>query len=325
MTLQTAFTENMSIRHPIALAPMGGVAGGALAAAVSEGGGLGLIGGGGGDREKLAPELALARDATEKPWGIGFLLWGLTPDVLAWALEFEPAAVLLSFGDPAPFADRIRAANTKLIVQVTDMDEARRAVDVGADIIVAQGRDAGGHSGGKPMGTMSFVPAVVDLAGATPVLAAGGIADGRGLAAALALGASGALIGTRFEASLEALVSAEVSKALLDAHGADTERNRTLDIARESPWPDRYPARTLRNDFLDEWRDRDDELRADEAARREYREFAARNDLTAVPVWAGQGVGLVTSVEPAADIVPAIATAAERILARLGGRPSAPG
>ncbi|WP_460701215.1 NAD(P)H-dependent flavin oxidoreductase [Nocardia thraciensis] len=314
MTLRTTFTEYMSIDHPIALAPMGGVAGGALAAAVSEGGGLGLIGGGGGDRERLEPELSLVRRTTEKPWGIGFLVWGVTPDVLAWALEFEPSAVLLSFGDPAPFADRVRDAGAKLIVQVTDMDEARRAVDVGADIIVAQGRDAGGHSGGKPMGTVSFVPAVVDLGDAIPVLAAGGIADGRGLAAALSLGASGALIGTRFEASPEAQVSAEVSKALLEADGEDTERNRTLDIARESPWPERYPARTLRNDFLDEWRDRDDELRADAAARNAYRELAARNDLAALPVWAGEGVGLVTAIEPAADIVPALASDAERTL-----------
>ncbi|MBF6173012.1 NAD(P)H-dependent flavin oxidoreductase [Nocardia blacklockiae] len=317
MALETAFTQSLSIRHPIALAPMGGVAGGALAAAVSQGGGLGLIGGGRGDREQLAPELALARAGTDRPWGIGFLSWGVDTETLAWALDFEPAAVLLSFGDPTPFAQRVLDSGAKLILQVTDLEEARGALDVGADILVAQGGDAGGHSGGNAVGTLSFVPVVVDMAGPTPVLAAGGIADGRGLAAVLALGAAGALIGTRFEGSPEALLSAEETKALLAAHGHDTESNRTLDIARGAPWPDRYPARTLRNAYLDKWRGRDDEVRTNPEARREFQELADRNDLSAAPVWAGQGVGLVTAVEPAADIVEAIAQDAERTLHRL--------
>ncbi|MFJ1459516.1 NAD(P)H-dependent flavin oxidoreductase [Nocardia sp. N2S4-5] len=319
MALNTALTDYMSIPHPIALAPMGGVAGGALAAAVSEGGGLGMIGGGSGDRERLAPELALVRERTEKPWGIGFLTWGIDTDTVAWALEYQPAAVMLSFGDPAPYAQRIHDAGVKLVAQVTDLDEARRALDVGADLIVAQGGDAGGHAGSDAIGTMSFVPVVVDLAGATPVLAAGGIADGRGLAAALALGAAGALIGTRFEGTQEALLSAEESKALLEARGQDTESNRTLDIARGSAWPDRYPARTLRNDFLDKWRGRDDELRESPDAFREYRALADRNDLAATPIWAGQGVGLVTAVEPAADLVHSLAAEAERTLHNLTG------
>ncbi|MBB5914265.1 nitronate monooxygenase [Nocardia transvalensis] len=319
MALQTAFTEHLSVHHPIALAPMGGVAGGALAAAVSEGGGLGLVGGGRGDRDTIGPELSLARQSTGKPWGVGFLTWAIDAETIAWAVEYEPAAVMLSFGDPTPLVDRVRTSNATLILQVTNLDEARRAVDLGADIIVAQGGDAGGHSGAEPLGTMSFVPVVVDLAGPTPVLAAGGISDGRGLAAALALGASGALIGTRFEATPEALVSAQESKAILDATGEDTESNRTLDIARGAPWPHEYPARTLRNDFLDKWRGRDEELRTDARAHAEYRELAARDDLTAAPVWAGQGVGLVTAVEPAADLVPMLAAAAERILARLTG------
>ncbi|WP_024801860.1 nitronate monooxygenase family protein [Nocardia sp. BMG51109] len=316
MTLRTAFTEHLGIAHPIVSAPMGGVAGGALAGAVSEAGGLGLIGGGAGVRGGVEPELRLVRSVTEKPWGIGFLSWAVDVDTVAWALEFGPAAVLLSFGDPMPFAERIRASGAKLILQVTDLDEARRALDAGADIIVAQGGDAGGHSGGNAIGTMSFVPAVVDLAGATPVLAAGGIADGRGLAAALALGAAGALIGTGFEATSEALTSAEEVEALLAAEGRDTERNRTLDIARGSAWPDRYPARTLRNEFLDKWRGRDDELREDTEARGEYQDLAARNDLSAVPVWAGQGVGLVTAVQGAVDLVEAIASAADRVVDR---------
>ncbi|MFI5781631.1 NAD(P)H-dependent flavin oxidoreductase [Nocardia sp. NPDC051570] len=320
MALQTSFTKLMSVRHPIASAPMGGEAGGALAAAVSDGGGLGLIGAGRGDREWLTREVGIARRATTEPWGIGFLVWAIDTDAVALALEFEPAAIMLSFGDPTPFAQRVRDSGVKLILQVTDLDEARRALDVGADIIVAQGGDAGGHCGENGIGTLSFVPAVVDLVGPTPVLAAGGIADGRGLAAALTLGAAGALIGTRFQATPEALVSPEIVKALLDADGQDTERNHTLDIARGAPWPHRYPARTLRNAVLDRWRGRDDELRSDTTALQEYREAAARGDLNVLPVWAGQAVGLVDSIESARDIVTTVTTEAEQALTRVAPR-----
>ena len=287
--LRTAFTRLMAVDHPIASAPMGGSAGGRLAAAVSNGGGLGLIGAGSGDRDWLARELALVADLTAKPWGVGFLTWATDRDAVDWTLSHRPAAVMLSFGDPAPYVDAVRAAGAKLILQVTDLDEARQALDAGADVIVAQGDDAGGHGGAQAIGTMSFVPSVVDLAGPTPVLAAGGIADGRGVAAALALGAAGALIGTRFQASQEALVPAEASKALLDAHGQDTERSRALDIERGSAWPEKYPARALREPL--------------------------RLDGRILPVWTGQAVGLVTSIEPAQSLVSRLAEDAERVLA----------
>jgi nitronate monooxygenase len=212
MALTTTFTRSLALRYPIALAPMGGAAGGALAAAVSNGGGLGLVGGGRGGREWLRRELALVTERTTRPWGVGFLTWAIDDDTVSRALEYQPAAVMLSFGDPSPFAERVRAAGARLIVQVTSLDEAKRALEVGADVIVAQGAEAGGHGGLRA--TLPFVPAVVDLATPTPVLAAGGIADGRGVAAALVLGAAGALIGTRFQASHEALVPAHVVKAL---------------------------------------------------------------------------------------------------------------
>jgi nitronate monooxygenase len=316
MALQTAFTRSLSIRHPIASAPMGGSAGGALAAAVANGGGLGLVGAAFGGAEWVARELSLVKERTTKPWGVGFITWAINRDVIAHALEFRPAVVFLSFGDPAPYADQVRAGGAKLILQVTDLEELRQALDAGADVIVAQGSDAGGHSGQSAVGTLSFVPTVVDLAGSTPVLAAGGIADGRGLAAALALGAAGALIGTRFQATPEALVSPELHKALLDARGEDTERNRVLDIARGSKWPARYPARTLSNPFLDAWRSREDELRTDTAAREAYREALAREDLDAVPIWASQALDRITTLEPAQELVATIAAGAEAALAR---------
>ena len=314
MSLQTAFTASFLLEHPIASAPMGGSAGGALAAAVSNGGGLGLVGGGRGDDAWLQRELAIVAERTEKPWGVGFLSWSVDVNTVERALEHQPHAVMLSFGDPRPFAQRVRRAGVKLIVQVTDLDEAKEALEVGADVIVAQGAEAGGHGGGRA--TLPFVPVVVDLVTPTPVLAAGGIADGRGLAAVLALGAAGALMGTRFQASLEALVAPEVSQAILDGCGADTERSRVLDIARGAPWPERYAARSLPNAFLDQWRGREDELRADEEVKQAYREAAERGDLSVVPVWASEAIDLITELASATDLVTVLAREAEEALAR---------
>jgi len=316
MTLRTAITELFSVRHPVALATMGDVAGGALAAAVSNGGGLGLVGGGRGDRGWLERELAIVVETTDYPWGIGFLSWALDVETLGWTLGHGPKAIMLSFGDPSPFADTVRASGTKLIVQVTDLDEARTALDVGADVIVAQGSEAGGHGGRRA--TLPFVPAVVDLVRPTPVLAAGGIADGRGLAAVLMLGAAGALIGTRFEASPEALVPASVTKAILEGGGGDTERSRVLDIARRSSWPHRYTARTMRNDFLDRWRDKEDELREDDAALDAYGLAVASGDPAVVPIWAGEGIDLITELSSAAELVSALMTEADEAIARIG-------
>ncbi|MFJ5677868.1 NAD(P)H-dependent flavin oxidoreductase [Streptomyces sp. NPDC093097] len=313
--LTTALHDLLPVEHPVVLAPMGGVAGGALAAAVSNAGGLGMVGGARGEPDWLARELALVRRETTRPWGVGFLTWAIGPEPLAYALEQGPAAVMLSFGDPAPFADQVREAGALLMVQVTSLDEAQRALDVGADVIIAQGTEAGGHGGRRA--TLPLVPAVVDLAGPVPVLAAGGIADGRGLAAALALGAAGALIGTRFQASCEALLAPGVGAALIRARGEETERNRVLDIAREAGWPERYTARTLRNGYLDAWRDREDELRTDAGAKRRYRDAAEQGDLDVVPVWAGEAVGLVTDLQPAARLVATLMAEAEATLDRL--------
>ena len=314
MTLRTALTARFGIDHPVVLAPMGGVAGGALAAAVSEGGGLGLIGAGSGNRKWVERECGIATAATSKPWGIGFLAWGVTPEVLGAAIEQSPSAIMLSFGDPKPFVDPIRAAGVAVMVQVTSMDEARRALDVGADVVGAQGSEAGGHGGGRA--TLPFVPAVVDIAGTTPVLAAGGIADGRGLAAALTLGAAGALIGTRFEATTEALLDADEVKAIIAAHALDTTRGRAIDVAARAGWPERYPARTLRNRFTDEWQDRVAEL--DDSVRQEYLDAVARRDYDYVPIWAGEAVDMINESDDAAAVVAQIVAQAEYVINAVG-------
>jgi nitronate monooxygenase len=309
MPLSTAFTEMFGLRHPIASAPMGGSAGGSLAGAVSLGGGLGLVGGGSGDREWLSRELPLAA-RTGKPWGVGFLAWAIDAGAIEGALAHGPRAIMLSFGDPGRFAARVRAAGVALIVQVTGLDEARRALDVGADVIVAQGTEGGGHGARHGRSTLPFVPVVVDLAGPVPVLAAGGIADGRGVAAVLALGAAGALIGTRFQATAEALVDDATARAILEGKGEDTERNRVLDIARDSRWPPEYTARTLGHPFLQRWRGREDELAADPQARQDYQRSGE------TPKWAGEAVDLITDRPAAAALVEALAAQAEDALHR---------
>ncbi|MGA8113116.1 MAG: nitronate monooxygenase [Actinocatenispora sp.] len=318
MALSTAFTRLLGVRHPIALAPMGGSAGGALAAAVSRGGGLGLLGAGDGDPDWLAREAELVASGTDNPWGVGLLTWAIDARVVERVLAYRPRAVMLSFGDPSPFVDMIRGAGALLVLQVTDLEEARQAVDLGADVIVAQGTESGGHGARHGRSTLPFVPVVVDLAAPVPVLAAGGVGDGRGVAAALALGAAGAVVGTRFQATAESLVDPSIAAAIVEGRGQDTERSRVLDIARGSRWPDRYTARTLGHRYLDRWRGREAELAADPRARREYEDDVARAVVPPVPVWAGEAVDLVTDLPPAAELVAALAEQAENALARAG-------
>ncbi len=310
MALTTAFTRLTGVRQPIALAPMGGSAGGALAAAVSRAGGLGMLGSGDGNREWLAREAPIVAAGTGQPWGIGFLTWAIDAGAVQHALEYGPSAVMLSFGDPTPYAEIVHRAGAFLIVQVTDLDEARQASDVGADVIVAQGTEAGGHGARRGRSTLPFVPAVADLVTPVPVLAAGGIADGRGIAAALALGAAGAVLGTRFQATAEALVDPAISTAIVEGHGEDTERSDVLDIVRGSAWPSRYTARTLGHPYLGRG--------TGPEVRRDYQHDLARGVIPPLPVWAGEAVDLVTDRPAAADLVTRLVAQAEEALSGAG-------
>lgn len=318
MALTTAFTRLLSVRHPIALAPMGGSAGGALAAAVSNGGGLGLLGGGGGEPAWLEHELSILAAGTTRPWGVGFLTWAVDRVAIDLALTYRPAAIMLSFGDPTPFVEVVRQAGARLILQVTDLAEARLAVDLGADLIVAQGTESGGHGALRGRSTLPFVPMVVDLAAPIPVLAAGGVADGRGVAAALVLGAAGALVGTRFLASREALLDPASSQALLDGRGADTMRNRVLDIARSSRWPSRYSARTLGHPYLDRWSGREGELAANSEAKQAYQDGVRRGELPPNPIWASEAIDLINDLPSATDLVESLVAKAEDALGQAG-------
>jgi nitronate monooxygenase len=311
MTLTTPLTELLDIRHPVLLAPMEKVSGGALAAAVSNAGGLGLIGGGYGDAEWLEAEFARAGAARV---GVGFITWSLArqPALLDLALEHRPAAVMLSFGDPNPFASAIKDAGAKLILQVQSLAQARAAAQAGADAVVAQGAEAGGH--GAARGAMSLVPAVVDAV-SVPVVAAGGIADGRGLAAALVLGAAGALIGTRFFATDEALGHANAKARLLEAGGDDTLPTSVFDRVRGRDWPAGYRGRAIANDFTRRWHGHEADLeRAMDRERPRFGQAMADGDTDTGVVFAGEGLDLIQSVEPAAAVLGRLVGEAEKSL-----------
>lgn len=314
--LRTTLTDLLGVDHPILLAPMDGVAGGALAAAVSRAGAYGQIGGGYCDLDMLRREITLAGDARV---GVGFITFALErePAALDVALELGPPAVQLSFGDPGPFAARIHDAGALLICGVQTPDEVDQALAAGADVLVAQGRDAGGH--GRPdIGTMSLIPAVVDRAGSVPVVAAGGIADGRGLAAALMLGAAGITMGTRFLATTEALSNPVESELLVRSGPFDTVRTDVYDIVRGPAWPEGHDGRVLCNGFVASWHE-DPCHPAEQITALHDTYFASgEQDYSVRPVWAGEGVGLIAAIEPAAVVVERTVAAAADLLGAAG-------
>jgi nitronate monooxygenase len=307
--IDTAFTRMFGLRHPIALAPMGRVAGGRLAAAVSEAGGLGLVGGGYGEPAWLRAELGLVKALTRRPWGVGLITWSVDRSIVELILGFEPHAVMLSFGDPGPYAPLVRSAGSKLVCQVQDLEGARQAQAAGAHLIIAQGTEAGGHGGGRA--TLPLVPAVVDAVAPTPVIAAGGIADGRGLAAALMLGAAGVLIGTRFYASEESLAHAQAKQRIVEAQDLATARTRVFDEVRGLGWPAAYSGRALRNRFLQRWEGHHADLPAHAAA---YQKAVRDGDFDTAAVWAGEALDLVRAVERAPALVERIGAEARALL-----------
>jgi nitronate monooxygenase len=253
--------------------------------------------------------------------GIGYITWSLAlfPELFEQAMERAPKAFFLSFGDERPFAMRVKTAGVTLICQIQDLDGAKRALDAGAEIIVAQGTEAGGH-GKSGRTTLTLTPAVVDIAGAVPVVAAGGLSDGRGLAAALMLGASGILVGTRFWATPEALGSDAAKRLLTEARSDDTLRTRVFDIVRGLDWPEGYSGRAIANDFSHNWHGHESELELNLVREAEAYWAAARaGDTSKAVVFAGEGLDLIHDIRPAGDIVRAIAAEAERLLKTRAG------
>jgi len=310
VAIRTTLTEAFGLEYPIVLAPMASVSGGRLSAAVSNAGGLGLVGGGYGDSDWLRKELSLAQAETSRPWGVGLITWAVTHETVQLALDHGPHVLMLSFGDPQPYATDIKAAGCALICQVQDVEGARAAKAVGADFIVAQGTEAGGH--GAARATLPLVPAVVDAVAPTPVLAAGGIADGRGLTAALMLGAQGVLMGTRFYAATESLGHWRAKEHIVAANGEATRRTRVFDVVRGHEWPVPYTGRALHNRFLERWEGREDVLAAElDAEGQAFQEAVSEGDFETAMVWAGEAADLIAEVASAGELVRSIGMEAE--------------
>jgi nitronate monooxygenase len=312
MSLSTSFSRRFKLSHPIVLAPMGAVAGGALAAAVQGAGGLGLLGAGYLGRDWIDREFAAAGN---QPVGIGFITWYLEqhPEQFAAAIAHQPKVAMFSFGDARPWIAKAKRAGAQVICQVQSLAAAKQAAAEGADAIVAQGSEAGGHGGGRA--TLPLVPAIVDAVSPTPVLAAGGIADGRGLAAALTLGAGGALIGTRFIATQESLANDAMKVRLVVASGDHTLRTRIFDIVRGYDWPEPWTGRALSNDFTERWHGREAELKsALDSETPRYWKASEAADLATALVWAGEGLDQIHDVPPAGALVESLVADAERAL-----------
>jgi nitronate monooxygenase len=327
MMLTTPLTRLLQVRHPILLAAMDIVADARLAAAVGDAGGYGFLGGGYGDAEWLTRELAVlqawrqSRETTDstasgsfrRSFGVGFITWSLArqPDLLDLALAAQPSAVWLSFGDPAPFAERIHRSGALLVCQVQNEAMAHQALKAGADVLVAQGSEGGGH--GVTRGTMSLVPALADLAGEVPVVAAGGVADGRGVAAALALGAAGVALGTRLYATVEAAGHPRAKQRIVEARGDDTARSIVFDLSRKRVWPEPYTGRCLVNPHLQRWMGREIELMRDASVPERYAQARQDGDFDTAAVIAGEAVSLIHDV-------PSVAELMERLMADTAAR-----
>ncbi|CAL9305447.1 NAD(P)H-dependent flavin oxidoreductase [Streptomyces sp. SudanB52_2052] len=322
--ISTKLTELLGIDHPVISAPMGSVSGGRLATAVTRAGGLGLVGVSYGDAAFIDEHVAQAAQGGGV-WGVGCVMFTFDERPGLWdkVLGYAPPVIALSFGD----ADQVRRyvasaadSGAHVVVQVHDPEQAAVAVQAGASVLVAQGAEAGGHH--KTQATLPLIPAVLDLTqGAVPVVAAGGFADGRGLAAALALGADGVMMGTRFAVTEESMGTPGFKSSLISGATADLVDTRAFDVVRGIPWDEVYRARSVSNAFTRAWTGRDGEL----AARRgeiepEWAAAVARDDTSQRALFAGEVLDLVQDVRPAASVVRDTVTEAEAILRGLTAR-----
>lgn len=298
--IKTRFTERFGIDHPIMLAPMDQVSGGQLAAAVSAAGGMGMIGGGYADSEWVQNAF---EQAGNHPVGVGFITWSLQRSLtcLQTALDRSPSLLMVSFGDAEEIVATAREAGVPTCWQIQRLEQAQQAIAAGVDVIVVQGQEAGGH--GMDRGLVSLVPAVRDLAPADQIiLAAGGIADGRGLASALMLGADGIMMGTRFWASTEAAGSDLAKQQITLANGDQTIRTKVFDIAREVDWPMHFTGRVIHNEFSKKWHTDLQGLISSQPQRDQYHRSDSDDYSTRVVI-AGEAADLIHTIQPAAEII----------------------
>ena len=319
MAIRTPLCYLLGIDVPIGSAGMaGGHATARLAAAVSNAGGLGGLGG--IYREgpaRLREEIRRTRELTSKPFSVNLwcFLLDQAPQFLDACIEERVPSVTLSFGAPGGHARRAKEAGLLVLHQVQTVAGARAAAAAGVDVIIAQGGEAGGHTGS--VATMALVPQTVDIAGGIPVIAAGGIADGRGLVAALALGAQGVIMGTRFVAAEESMSQPRHRERILAATADDTVYTDVFDVVDDMTWPQGISGRTIRTPFADEWHGREAELAEQRAAILAESPVPDEAPERAQSAYAGQSAGLVRDVKPAAVIIADIMREAEANISRL--------
>jgi len=316
--ISTDLTRLIGVRHPIVSAPMAGWSGGELAGAVSAAGAFGMIGAGSATPTGwISGQAEIAR--RHGPFGVGLMSWALEgrPELLDAVLAERPASVSLSFGDPTPYVERVREAGAVVMSQVQDAEKAERAIEAGVDVLVAQGTDAGGHTG--RVGTMPLLQKVLEIGerAGKPVLAAGGIGTGRAVAGVLAMGASGAWIGTRFCATAESTGTEEAKRLILNADETATVHTRVFDLVQNIPWPEEFAGRAIRNSFSGRWHGREDQLEEQRSAVGPAFE-ATRGDYAEDFVYAGQAAGLVGDIPPAGELVARLMAEAEDRLRACG-------
>jgi NAD(P)H-dependent flavin oxidoreductase YrpB (nitropropane dioxygenase family) len=330
--MKTRITELFGIEYPIVSAGMGGVAMAELAAAVSEAGGLGTIALAGMSPEAIHNEIAAAREITKKPLVVNLLVPFLRPGIVERVLKEQIQGVTFFWGDPKELIPQVKGSGIKSIWQAGSVKEAAAAKDAGADVVMIQGFEAGGHVRATST-TLALIPAVRDAIGAdTPLLASGGFADGRGLAAALALGADGAVFGTRFAASEEASANRKYQERLVTANSDETFYSELFDIG----WP-QAAHRVIRTRVVDEWEragrpptgSRPGEgqtigtLRRPgiEAPMTKYTVMAPTDDfdgdIEELPFYAGMSVNGINDIAPAGELVRRIAKQAQETIARI--------
>jgi NAD(P)H-dependent flavin oxidoreductase YrpB (nitropropane dioxygenase family) len=314
--IRTPVCDLLGIEHPIALGGMGSIYSPDLVGAVSNAGGLGAMGCHYMRAEQIRNATAAIRERTNKAFALNFLLFDINEEDFAAALALRPPA--MAFAWPRPEQDvqsyiaRAHEAGCKVTFMAGGVPEAVRAAEGGADVIIAQGTEGGGHVGWQA--SLALIPMVVDAVAPRPVLAAGGIADGRGLVAALALGADGVLLGTRFLATRESPLHANFKQAILDSDGHDTLLSEIPDIAAGIVWPGAM-SRSRRNRFIERWAGREWALRRGRAeALAGVQAARKRGDAEEAVLSMGQDAGLIHDVPPAAEVVARIAGEAERIL-----------
>ena len=321
--LRTRFTDLLNLDYPVMSAPMSNHSGGQLATAVTLAGGLGTFGGTNDfGPEWLREQIAHIRSQTGRPFGVGFIsqLIEYNTTNIEIALEERVPVFIFSFADPDLWVRRAKDAGAVAICQVQSLELARQSVDAGADVLLAQGNEAGGHTG--EMNLLPLLVELVELYPHLPVLAAGGITSGRALAGAIATGAEGASLGTAMLATQEAEeVPPAFKEQVLMSDGQDSTFTRLYDLLGTRPWPEGIAGRVYRNRLVREWDGRDAEIlaRREELAS-DVAEARARHDPEASAVYMGQGAGHVTSIRPAGDVVRDICEGAEQILLELSSR-----